>query len=700
MKKSVKFKPSKQKENKKETASTVTTTHHPSFLTARFRVVLSVLILGVLALFFQTANLQINDSEWLIKEANKRSLRANELPFTRGKILDRNGRMLSTSVPMYSITIDPKEYFDTQLRKNRTRWQNLAQDMSASISKIEASVNKFIKRKRAENSKQKKYDPRALFNIDSDDYWHLLSVVTGLDYSDLIVKVRNNPNSAFLQMESQAISLEIQKMKALASSVDLKYSNLMNKLYKASEQRFLYIARHQSEVTADYIVGKIDAKGEKVKDNQGLHIDAIMLKKETRRVYPLAEEIAQLIGFTDQDNRNGAEGLERSFNSLLIGKNGKQVIRKNAKGEIIERIRDEKQYDPQDVILSIDEELQSMTYHEIKKAVIDNKAESGTAVLLDIHTGEILAMANAPSYNPNNRSNFKPELARNRAIMDTFEPGSTVKPLVVLTALQNKATYLGEVINTRPFIVNNFPIKDVSPRESLTLTGILQKSSNVGVSRLALRMPSTALMDTYAKVGFGKDTGLGLGEVKGTNGDRKTWSDIERATVAYGYGLTVTPLQLARAYATLGSFGIYRPLSITKIDPPVIGERVLPEKTTRDVVHMMESVVQKGEGGQRAAVDGFRVAAKTGTARKLENGQYVEKYIAYTAGIAPASAPRFALVVLLNEPKAGSYYGGAVSAPLFSKIMSYTLKTYNIRPDKLETDSYNAIREINHTIMN
>lgn len=220
----------------------------------------------------------------------------------------------------------------------------------------------------------------------------------------------------------------------------------------------------------------------------------------------------------------------------------------------------------------------------------------------------------------------------------------------------------------------------------MTLTGILQKSSNVGVSRLALRMPSTALMDTYSKVGFGKDTGLGLGEVRGTSGDRKTWSDIERATVAYGYGLTVTPLQLARAYATLGSFGIFRPLSITKVDPPVIGERVLPEKITRDVIHMMESVAQKGEGGAKAAVDGFRVAIKTGTARKLEKGKYVEKYIAYTAGVAPASDPRFALVVLINEPKAGAYYGGAISAPLFSSIMGYTLRTKNIKPDGLEND--------------
>lgn len=685
MAKAVKLKPKPKKEATRLKTDTPTPQSKPEFIPWRFFFVVGCLSLAAFGLLAKSFDLQVVESENLIKEANKRSLRVSELTFTRGKILDRDGRILSTSVPMYSVTIDPKEYFDTKLRRSKARWKKLAFEMGASASKMEAKVNNFIKSKPTEKG-TKKYDPRSLFNLKSNDYWVLLARATGLEYDSLIATVRNNPYSEFVRAENEAIALETQKLKALAKSVEIRYNDLMDKLYKASEQRFLYIARHQSEVTADYIVGKIDEKGEKVKGKEGLHIDALMLKKESRRFYPLAEEVAQLIGFTDQDNKNGAEGLERSFNSLLIGKNGKQVFRKSAKGEIIERIRDEKQYDPQDVMLSIDEELQSMAYREIKKAVINNKAESGTAVLLDIQTGEILAMATAPSYNPNNRSDFKPELARNRAITDTFEPGSTVKPLVVLTALHNKATYPGEVINTRPFTVNGFPIKDVAPRESLTLTGILQKSSNVGVSRLALRMPSTALMDTYSKVGFGKDTGLGLGEVRGSSGDRKTWSDIERATVAYGYGLTVTPLQLARAYATLGSFGIFRPLSITKVDPPVIGERVLPEKITRDVIHMMESVAQKGEGGAKAAVDGFRVAIKTGTARKLEKGKYVEKYIAYTAGVAPASDPRFALVVLINEPKAGAYYGGAISAPLFSSIMGYTLRSKNIKPDGLDTD--------------
>lgn len=677
MKKSVKYNP-KNKNAMGDELKEVDISPQPSFLPARFGFV--YLFIGVMAcaLIGQSFFLQVTDSERLIKEANDRSLRTKELPFTRGKILDRNGRVLSISVPMYSITIDPKEYFDTKLRRNKSLWRVLAMEMEASASKIEASVNRFIKEK--PQNKENKYDPRAILNNKSEDYWTLLARATALDYNVLIQRIRNNPNSMFLHLENEYAQLERQKMQELAKALGMKYSVMMDKLYASANQRFLYISRHESDVIGDYA--------------RALKIDGLVLKAETRRFYPLAEEISQLIGFTDVDDKQGSEGIERSFDSLLVGKNGKQVIRKDARGNVIEHIRDEKKYDPQDVMLSIDEELQSMVYREIKKAVIENKAESGTAVLVDIQTGEVLAMANAPSFNPNNRAEFKSELARNRVITDTFEPGSTVKPLVVLTALQNKVTYPSEVISTRPFVVNGHTIKDVAPRDSLTLTGILQKSSNIGVSRLALRMPSTALVETYSKVGFGKDTGLGLGEQRGTNGDRKRWADIERATMAYGYGLNVTPLQLARAYATLGSFGIYRPLSITKVDPPVIGERVLPEKITKDVVQMMEGVAAKGEGGARAAVDGYRVAIKTGTARKLEKGKYVEKHIAYTAGIAPASDPRFALVVLINEPKAGAYYGGAISAPLFSSIMGYTLKARNIKPDNLTEDTKSAVREI------
>lgn len=554
--------------------------YEKSFLQARYISVLSLILLGLIALVSQAAYVQIVNADSLIDEADKRSLRKQEIQFVRGSILDRNGQLLSVSVPMYSVVADPKFIFDENALKDKERWQKLAEALGTS------------------------------------------------------------------------------------------YSNLVKRIEKDPKSRFVYLSRQISPTLAQYV--------------KELKITGIVLKSEARRFYPRVEETAHLIGYTNIDGA-GIEGIEKSFDSMLVGKSGSMTYRKDRFGNIVENISDVKKYDAQDVTLSIDEKLQSMVYREIKKAVAENKAESGTAVLVDVRTGEVLAMANAPSYNPNNRVGVKSELMRNRAITDTFEPGSTVKPFVVLTALQRGVVRRDEIINTGPLILNGHEVKDVAPRDQLSLDGILENSSNRGVSRLALRMPPSALMETYQNAGLGKPTDLGLiGEQSGLlNANRARWSDIERANVAYGYGLNATPLQIARAYVTLGSFGIYRPLSITKVDPPVIGHRVFSEKITREVVNMMEKVAIKNG---RAMVEGYRVGIKTGTAKKLENGRYVDKYVAYTAGIAPITDPRYALVVLINDPKAGQYYGGAISAPVFSSIMSYALRSNNVPPDGIETD--------------
>ena len=551
-----------------------------SFLKGRYLWALTSVFLGLMALVAQAAYMQIINADSLMGEADKRSLRIQEIQFVRGSILDRNGQLLSVSVPMYSVVADPKFIFDENSLKDKERWQKLAEAL-------------------------------------------------GISYSNLVKRVEKDPKS-----------------------------------------RFVYLSRQISPTLAQYV--------------KELKITGIILKMEARRFYPRVEETAHLIGYTNIDGA-GIEGIEKSFDSMLVGKSGSMTYRKDRFGNIVENISDVKKYDAQDVTLSIDEKLQSMVYREIKKAVAENKAESGTAVLVDVRTGEVLAMANAPSYNPNNRVGVKSELMRNRAITDTFEPGSTVKPFVVLTALQRGAVRRDEIINTGPLILNGHEVKDVAPRDQLSLDGILENSSNRGVSRLALRMPPSALMETYQNAGLGKPTDLGLiGEQSGLlNANRARWSDIERANVAYGYGLNATPLQIARAYVTLGSFGIYRPLSITKVDPPVIGHRVFSEKITREVVNMMEKVAIKNG---RAMVEGYRVGIKTGTAKKLENGRYVDKYVAYTAGIAPITDPRYALVVLINDPKAGQYYGGAISAPVFSSIMSYALRSNNVPPDGIETD--------------
>ncbi len=426
------------------------------------------------------------------------------------------------------------------------------------------------------------------------------------------------------------------RWKALSDALNMPLDQLASRINANPKMRFIYLARQVNPDLGDYI--------------KKLKLPGIHLREESRRYYPSGEVTAHLIGFTNVDSQ-GIEGVEKSFDKWLTGQPGERIVRKDRYGRVIEDISSTDSQAAHNLALSIDERLQALVYRELNNAVAFNKAESGSAVLVDVNTGEVLAMANSPSYNPNNFSGTAKDAMRNRAITDVFEPGSTVKPMVVMTALQRGVVNPNTVLNTVPYRINGHEIKDVARYSELTLTGVLQKSSNVGVSKLALAMPSSALVDTYSR-----------------------------------FGLMVTPLQLARVYATIGSYGIYRPLSITKVDPPVPGERVFNESIVRTVVHMMESVALPGGGGVKAAIKGYRIAIKTGTAKKVgPDGRYINKYIAYTAGVAPASRPRFALVVVINDPQAGKYYGGAVSAPVFGAIMGGVLRTMNIEPDALTT---------------
>lgn len=459
------------------------------------------------------------------------------------------------------------------------------------------------------------------------------------------------------------------RWKALANALELSENNLMERMDVNPKARFVYLARQISPDIADYI--------------KKLQLPGIYLRQESRRYYPAGSATAHIIGVTDIDGQ-GIEGAEKSFNALLTGQPGQRVVRKDRDGRIIEDISKVESHVAHHLVLSIDERLQRQVFRELHHAVISNKAESGSAVLLDVNTGEVLAMANSPSYNPNNLMDTPQQAMRNRAITDNFEPGSTVKPMVVMAALQHHVVKKDSILDTTPYYINGHKIHDVNVYPTLSITEILQKSSNVGVSRLALAMPPSWISDIYSGFGLGKPTLLGLiGESKGFYPQKKRWSDLDRATFSFGYGLMVTPLQLARVYATIGSMGIYRPLSITRVDGPVSGERVLPPEIVRTVLHMMESVALPG-GGIKAAIKGYRIAIKTGTAKKVgPDGKYINQYIAYAAGVAPASDPKFALVVLINNPSAGKYYGGVVSAPLFGAIMNTVLRTKNIAPDAL-----------------
>lgn len=463
---------------------------------------------------------------------------------------------------------------------------------------------------------------------------------------------------------------DIDRWHALADVLGLKRDELIDKINSNKSRRFIYLQRQVSPAMAHYI--------------RELKLAGVGLKAESRRYYPAGEVSAHLVGVTGIDG-HGLEGVERSYDKWLTGEAGKRIIRKDRYGRVVENISLEEREEGKPLELTVDQRIQAIAYRAIKQAVADYRATSGSAVVLDVKTGAVLAMVNAPSYNPNNRSDLQSAKMRNRVITDAFEPGSTIKPFVVLAALENGVADDHTIIDTGRGImrIGGSRVRDTSKVGKADLTTILKKSSNIGVAKLALEMPLEALLGMYSSVGFGEVSGLNLvGETQGIFPNRRRWSKFEIATLSFGYGLTITPLQLAHAYATLGNLGKYQPIHIIENNEQDFSKQVLGRENARKVLAMLETVTQPGGTATRAAVPGYRIAAKTGTSRKAIAGGYGDEYFAYTAGVAPASDPRVALVVVVNEPQGDNYYGGSVAAPVFAEILKGTLQIMNVAPDE------------------
>lgn len=470
--------------------------------------------------------------------------------------------------------------------------------------------------------------------------------------------------------EHNTLANKPRRWQALADILELDVAELQRAVANP-KRRFVYLKRQvSSPAVADYI--------------SKLKLDGVYLKNESRRYYPTGEVSAHLVGVTNIDDR-GIEGIEAAFNDWLTGTPGKRQIRKDRSGRTVEQLQViEEAQQPGDIRLSIDQRIQALAYQELKKATEYLQATSGSVVVLDIDSGEILAMVNTPSFNPNNRHELKPHRMRNRAITDTFEPGSTVKPMVVAGALASGKVKPDKVIDTSPgwMMLGGSRVKDSRNHGEMALGEILQKSSNVGISKLALEVGADDLLENFYALGLGSSSGSMLtGESSGYLTNRRRWSDFELATLSFGYGLTVTPLQLARVYAILGAAGTRYPLSIMKRDAKPVGEAVIAPRVARQMISMLEAVTQEGGTGIKARVKGYRVAGKTGTARKAVAGGYGDNYVATFAGLAPASDPKLAIAVVINEPSGDKYYGGDTAAPVFSKVMGGALHYLNIRPD-------------------
>jgi cell division protein FtsI (penicillin-binding protein 3) len=445
--------------------------------------------------------------------------------------------------------------------------------------------------------------------------------------------------------------------------------------------------RVTTSLDSQYLVLARQLQPEDAERIRALHIPGVYLSREYRRYYPAAEVTGQLLGFTGAEDQ-GQEGLELAYEQLLAGEDGAKRVIQDRIGRVVENVDSIRAPRPGgELVTSLDLRIQYLAYRELKSAVREFQARAGSVVVIDVRTGEILAMVNQPSFNPNDRAQLEVSHYRNRAATDIFEPGSSIKPFIIATAIASGRFASNSVIDTNPgFLrVGVKTIEDHHNLGAIDFATILAKSSNVGAARVALSLDKAAIWNVLSGVGLGQVTASGYpGESAGLLAHYSHWRDISVATLAYGYGLSVTPLQLAQAYATLGALGVRHPLTFRRIDAPLAAERVLDEGVCRDVIHMLESVVTNDGTGLRAAIRGYRVAGKTGTAWKSVAGGYsTDKYMAVFAGLVPASNPRLAAVVVIDEPGGNKYYGGDVAAPTFAAILSGALRLLAVPPDEL-----------------
>jgi cell division protein FtsI (penicillin-binding protein 3) len=541
----------------------------------RSKLIVAGIALGFLALAGRAAWIQVIGNEFYLKQGEVRFARTLELPANRGRILDRNGLLLASSVPVPSIWAMPE-------------------------------------------------------GVERDE----------------------------------------AKLAQLAKLLDMPLAEL-NKRLADEEKSFVWLKREVDESVARQVAA-LDIKG-------------IYQRKEYRRQYPEGEAAAHVVGFTNIEDK-GQEGVELAFEKQLAGRTGSRRVIKDRLGRIVEDVGQQvPPVDGKDLQLSIDSKIQFFAYQQLREAVQQNKAKAGSVVVLDAHTGELLALANYPSYNPGKRQNLTGGQLRNRALTDTFEPGSTMKPIIVSLALEKGLVTPDTVIATNGGRMNmgGFTIHDDHASNALSVTQVIQKSSNIGAAKIALQMQPKDMWDMYTEVGFGQRPQVEFpGVVSGRLRPYKNWRPIEQATMAYGYGLSVSLFQLAHAYTVFARDGEIVPVSLLKTQGPVAGIRVLQPKVAQEVRAMLHLVTQNGGTAPRAQTMGYSVGGKTGTAHKQEGRGYAaNKYRGVFVGMAPIDNPRVVVAVMIDEPSAGKYFGGEVAAPVFSATVQQTLRVLGVQPD-------------------
>ena len=540
----------------------------------RSRLLLFALFIAFAALVVRALWLQSMSKEFLQQEGANRYAKTLELPATRGKITDRHGQVLASSIPVKAIWAIPEDVMDA---------------------------------------------PK-------------------------------------------------EKISALAALLEMPEADLRKKL--DSDRHFVYLKRQVEQAVVDQILA--------------LKIAGIETRKEYKRFYPEGEVMAHVVGFTNVEDK-GQEGIELASDKNLLGKTGSRRVIKDRLGQIVEDIESVREpHDGKDLKLSIDRKIQYIAYTHLKDAIEKHHAKAGGAVVLDVQTGEVLALVNLPTYNPNDRSVLTGAQLRNRVMTDTFEPGSTMKPFSVALALETGRVTPETMVQTAPgaMTIGSATIHDAHKYGALSVAQVIQKSSNIGTAKLALQLPAREMWELFTTLGFGQQPNFGFpGAVAGRMRNFKTWRPIEQATISYGHGISVSLIQIARAYMIFARRGDMIPLSFHQTDEIQMGMPVISEKTALIMRDMLESVTLPGGTATMARVPGYRVAGKTGTAHKVEAGRYVNKYVGDFVGFAPVSNPRVIVAVMIDEPSFGGYMGGIVAGPVFAAITQNVLRSLNVVPD-------------------
>jgi len=613
--------------------------------------------LGVLALS-HVAGLQVlpdvhQGFEFLQSQGNSRTLRAADIPAYRGVITDRRGEPLAISTPVVSIMANPRLLREFFLLNPVPGDQDQRENLAADHQATEALT--FFARL------------RDYLQFNTQDLYE--------DEQARLAAQKQAKRDAEKKAQLAAENLALLAQRLGMSAVALKKRLA---LYKNKEE--MKLVRHQ--LTPEKAQAVLD-----------LGFVSVRAREEYKRYYPAGEVAAHLVGFTGIDDR-GQEGMELAFDDWLYGAAGSKQVLKDRKGQVIKELQlIESEKPGSNLALSIDLRLQYIAYRELKAAMKKFRAKSGSVVVLDVQTGEVLAMVNQPSFNPNDRSRLKAGSTRNRAVTDLLEPGSVMKPLTMVAALESGKFHAGTVIDTSPgyLRIGRKTFVDHRNYGKLDLSGILAKSSQVGTTKIAMQLEPEAIRGVFERVGLGLSPGTGFpGESSGLLPSKRRWRDVETATLAFGYGMAATPLQLASAYAVLANNGIKKQASLLKISKadgvlPGLEEQVIDKKIVASVRQMMKAVIGKEGTGTRAAIDTYEVAGKTGTSHKVGAGGYQkDRYVGLFAGMAPADKPRLVTVVVIDDPRGEDYYGGLVAAPVFSKVTAEALRLMSVPPLKVQ----------------